>query len=128
MGHLWAPLFILKAAHWPSDIGNILPFLQNTSKHIKQLNLDGTNLELFENILLCRMDLLEDKEQAHLAENLLGKSLDALILRTANDKRKFVNILLATVILFRPPAVVLHTLLFKPIIGIVPIETVIATI
>ncbi|KAJ8956896.1 hypothetical protein NQ318_014313 [Aromia moschata] len=128
LGHLWAPLFILKAAHWPSDTASFFPFLQKVIKHIKLLELDGSTMEFFENILLCRVELLEDPEEVNQANAILEKSLEALNLLTASNRTKFTNILLSSTLLFTPSAVALHSLLFKPIIGIVPIETVIATI
>ncbi|KAJ8979296.1 hypothetical protein NQ317_000507, partial [Molorchus minor] len=126
--HLWAPLFILKASYWTSDICNILPVLRNIASHMQLLDMDRISIELFENILLCRMDLLNDKEQARLADDLLQESIEALILHLGNNKRRFIKILLSMAWLNTPSSVILHSVLFKPIIGIVPIETVIATI
>lgn len=128
LGHLWAPLFILHASYWPSNIDRIIPSLKITRKQIKNLELDSLMFDVFENILLCRTDLLENEEQANLAFTLLQMSIDNLIVRTANDKTRFINILLSGVKLFTPSAFVLHSVLFKPIIGMIPIETVIATI
>ncbi|KAJ8918267.1 hypothetical protein NQ315_014137 [Exocentrus adspersus] len=127
-GHLWGPLFILKTAFWPSDIENVFSFLKNSIKQIKQLGLNECELNALENILLCRKDLLEDKDEVDVMEYILEKSLNDLIIRTVSERRKFVNILLAIPQLFNPTATVLHNLLFKPIIGLVPIETVIETI
>lgn len=128
LGHLWSPLFILRATCWSSDVGSIFPFLRSTCRQIKELDLDGTELNTLESILLCRKNLLEDQEEVILADNLLEISLSDLISRTVNERRKFVNILLTIPQLFTPSATVLHTILFKPIIGIVPIETIIETI
>lgn len=99
-----------------------------TIQQIKTLCLDANILEIWENILLCRKDLLEENEQASLAQSLLQISLDNLILSTTFDKKKIFQFFLASFTLFTPPASVLHTLLFKPIIGLIPIETVITTI
>lgn len=88
----------------------------------------GLELDSFESILLCRKHLLEDQEQANLADNLLENCLSDLISRNENDNRKVVDMLLTIPQLFCPSASALHTLLFKPIIGIIPIETVIETI
>ncbi|KAJ3655036.1 hypothetical protein Zmor_014180 [Zophobas morio] len=128
LGNLWAPLFLLRAAHWPSENVNMFPGVENTFITIKKLKLDSTDLELVENILLCRTDLLDDVEQIVLAENILMRALDGLAIRSALDRRRFTDVLLALPVLFIPSAIVLHSLLFKPVIGSVPIETVISTI
>ncbi|RZC32742.1 nuclear receptor subfamily 2 group E member 1 [Asbolus verrucosus] len=128
LGCLWAPLFLLRAAHWPAGAVGAFPGVENTFRSIKRLKLDVVDLELLENILLCRADLLDDGEQSSLAENILTRALDALAIRTALDRRRFASIILAVPVLFVPSAIVLHSLLFKPVIGSVPIETVISTI
>lgn len=92
------------------------------------MKLDLIDLELVENILLCRIDVLDDLEQIALAGSVLTRALDELAVRTALDRRRFCSVLLALPVLFIPSAVVLHSLLFKPVIGNVPIETVISTI
>ncbi|CAH1114027.1 unnamed protein product, partial [Psylliodes chrysocephalus] len=63
LGQLWAPLFILKASYWYTNIDGYFYFLQDTCNYMKSLNLDTKNLEYLETILLCRMDLLEDKDE-----------------------------------------------------------------
>lgn len=129
LAHLWAPLFLLRTAYWPNEtIINSFSEIQNTIKFVKDLKLDAIELDLFENILLCRMDLLENQEQIKLAENIFEKSFDGLAIRTAINKRRFVNVILAIGVLFTPSATILCNLFFKPVIGSVPIETVIATI
>ncbi|XP_074040361.1 nuclear hormone receptor 83 [Leptinotarsa decemlineata] len=128
LGHLWAPLFILRVAYWSEDIEHVFYFLQSTIKHLRYLKLDINALEHFENVLLCRMDLLKDEEQVFLASNLMKYSLDSLALRFNNDSKLFIDILLAMPKLFYPSAPVLYSFLFKPIIGLVPIETVISRI
>jgi hypothetical protein len=128
LSYLWAPLFLLRAAHWPTENSNLFPGVENTFKYIKHLKLSSIDLEIVENILLCRADLLDDGDQIALAENILTRALDGLAIRTALDRRRFANILLAMPVLFIPSAVVLHSLLFRPVIGSVPIETVISTI
>ncbi|KAJ3655035.1 hypothetical protein Zmor_014180 [Zophobas morio] len=114
LGNLWAPLFLLRAAHWPSENVNMFPGVENTFITIKKLKLDSTDLELVENILLCRTDLLDDVEQIVLAENILMRALDGLAIRSALDRRRFTDVLLALPVLFIPSAIVLHSLLFKP--------------
>ncbi|CAH1369359.1 unnamed protein product, partial [Tenebrio molitor] len=128
LSYLWAPLFLLRAAHWPTENSNLFPGVENTFKYIKHLKLSSIDLEIVENILLCRADLLDDGDQITLAGNILTRALDGLAIRTALDRRRFANILLAMPVLFIPSAVVLHSLLFRPVIGSVPIETVISTI
>lgn len=128
LGQLWAPQFLLHASYWPSNIENLLPLIKNTSKHIKFLSLDRGLFEILENILLCRADLLQQVDQAALACSLLQTAVDNLVMKTATDKKKFIQIFMAALTLFTPSAFILHSLLFKPIIGLIPIETVIATI
>ncbi|KAG5878121.1 hypothetical protein JTB14_005768 [Gonioctena quinquepunctata] len=128
LGHLWAPLFVLRVAYWPSELHHILYFLHNTIKHLKYLNLDSSAMEHFENILLCRIDLLNDGEQARLASNVLQSSVEKLLSHYNNNSKHLINISLAIPWLFFPSAAVLYSFLFKPVIGLVPIETVIATI
>lgn len=128
LGHLWSSLFLLRSAYWPAETSALFLGATNTIRYLRHLNLDSIDVELLENILLCRADLLDDVEQILLAESLLKKTLDELALRKTLDRRRFSSILLIIPLLFTPPAAVLHNILFKPVIGAVPIETVIATI
>lgn len=127
--HLWAPLFLLRAAHWSSPEHLIfLPELHTTIASIQHLHLDLYELELLVNVLLCRKDLLEDIDQSRLAEGVLFRTLDALAIRTGLDRRRFAAIILSLPILFQPSGDYLYSKLFKPAIGSIPIETVIGTI
>lgn len=105
-----------------------MPLLKNTLQQLKRLNLDANIVDVLENVLLCRTELLEEDDQAVVISSLLQLSLDKLILVTSSDKKRLFQIFVAALTVFTPPAGVLHAVLFKPIIGIIPIETVIATI
>ncbi|CAH0556429.1 unnamed protein product [Brassicogethes aeneus] len=128
LSRLWAPLFILRLSYWPMDTSNILPKFTKTIMKIRELRLDGTELELLENLLLCRSDFLEGKNQVCLANCMLDKSLDGLFFKTSLDSKRFANILLILPYLFTSNAEDLYLLLFKPVIGSVSMETVISTI
>ncbi|XP_049822379.1 LOW QUALITY PROTEIN: nuclear receptor subfamily 2 group E member 1 [Aethina tumida] len=127
LSHLWAPLFILRLSYWPVDTSNVLPTHRKSLQKLQDLKLDLTELELVENLVLCRADLLDDKEQITLAENVREKALEELFLKTFDNKR-LLHILLSVPHLFNPTAHELYLALFKPVIGSVPIETVISTI
>ncbi|KAF2886248.1 hypothetical protein ILUMI_19924, partial [Ignelater luminosus] len=126
--YLWAPLFLLKAAHWPSVNLNMLPNLQNTFKKIKDLKLDYLELEIFENILLCRGDLIGDSGQASLADDVQERALQTLTVHTVSNRGRLEKLLTAIPMLFTPSSGALCAILFRPIIGPIPIETVILTI
>lgn len=78
--YLWGPLFILKAAYWPTSISNDAN-LKNTFKKLKELNLDYMEIQIIENILLCRGDLIEDSRQAALANTIQERALQTLKVR-----------------------------------------------
>lgn len=109
------------------DTSNVLPTHRKSLQKLQDLKLDLTELELVENLVLCRADLLDDKEQITLAENVREKALEELFLKTFDNKR-LLHILLSVPHLFNPTAHELYLALFKPVIGSVPIETVISTI
>nr|CAH7740868.1 unnamed protein product [Callosobruchus chinensis] len=127
LGHLWSALFLLRASYWPLDAGQAIPLLQPLRENFRSLNLNAITLEVLVNVLLCRPDLLEQQDQAILAANLTQRALDRLAVVTG-DRRAFLNILLSVAQLFLISADTLYSLLFLPVIGDVPIETVIATI
>lgn len=127
-GQVWAPLFLLHASYWASNIEHLLPMLKNITRHTKHLNMDPNLVQILENILLGRTDLLNEEDQSALACSLIQLSLEDLILKTVSDKKKLIQILMFIFMLFTPSAALLYSILFKPIIGIIPIETVIATI
>ncbi|XP_072378018.1 nuclear receptor subfamily 2 group E member 1 [Diabrotica undecimpunctata] len=128
LGYLWGPLFILKASYWHINIEGIFSFLHETCSYMKSLNLNSTTLELFETLLLCRLDLLEDPQEIIEIDNIVQKTITCLKQQESMDSRHFIDILLATTRLHIPSASFLRFVLFEPIIGLVPIETVIATI
>ncbi|CAG9830223.1 unnamed protein product [Diabrotica balteata] len=128
LGYLWGPLFILKASYWHLNIEGIFSFLHETCSYMKSLNLNSATLELFETLLLCRLDLLEDPQEIIEIDNIVQKTITCLKQQENMDSRHFIDILLATTRLHIPSASFLRFVLFEPIIGLVPIETVIATI
>lgn len=67
--HVWSALFILKAAYWPYDAVTTVPSAQKAFQSLRELRMDSCDLEIVENVLLCRSDLIFDNNQAALAEN-----------------------------------------------------------
>lgn len=142
LSQLWAPLFVLRATHWPSSSSStddndttlnvLMPnnnnYCQMSGRHIKALQMDETDLKLLENILLCRIDLLNDSRDIVVAKTVLDESLNALAVKHYSNRKQFMNIILSVPVLFLPSSGVLQSLLFGPVIGVIPIETVIATI
>lgn len=145
LGRLWAPLFILRAAYWPTETEKILAEAYKGFKILRELQIDAFEMELLENFLLCRADLISDLGQAALAQSIREKSIEALMVfnnisynnlsqirffqvRLSTNGKQCIKLLLALPLLFHPSASTIHTLLFKPIIGAIPIETVISTI
>ncbi|XP_056633932.1 nuclear receptor subfamily 2 group F member 5 [Diorhabda sublineata] len=125
LGHLWAPLFILKASYWHTDVAGILNFLKETCDYIKSLNFNEKTLLLFETILLCQKDFLIKPEDVILTDYIVSKTIEDF---KKEDNVNFTRLLSSIKKLFIPNASILHILLFEPIIGSVPMETVIATI
>ena len=78
LAHVWGPLFMLRAAHWPSDALCVLPGAQNTFRHFRQLKMDPSELEMVENLLLCRGDLIPGKDQQSVAEMVQGGTMRRL--------------------------------------------------
>lgn len=80
LSHLWAPLFLLRTAYWPSsDAITLLPGYERTLNQIRELKLDVVELEILQNLLLCRYDLLNDSEQLTLAKLMFERNLDNLM-------------------------------------------------
>lgn len=77
LSHLWGPLFILKASHWPTF--NIIPGYQTTISYMRNLKMDTIDLEIIENILLCRPDLIVEPGQISLAELMRNRAIEHLI-------------------------------------------------
>ncbi|KAK9692708.1 hypothetical protein QE152_g34975 [Popillia japonica] len=128
LANVWSALFILKAAYWPYDAITAVPNAEKAFQHLRDLRMDPYDLEIVENILLCRSDLISDANQASLAENKQDYHLEKLTIRYSLDRKRFRKILLAIPMLFMPTATQLHNLLFRPIIGQIPIEKVVVTI
>ncbi|KAF5285584.1 hypothetical protein FQR65_LT13117 [Abscondita terminalis] len=126
--YLWAPLFILKSSYYTTNTIASLPNLQKTSKMLKDLKMTHTEMENFENVLLCRHDLINDDAQSDLARNLQERALDALKENEMLDEKRLKRILLAIPMLYLPSAGALSELLFRPIIGSISIEAVVLTI
>lgn len=81
LGRLWAPLFILRAAYWPVEAQEILAGARGSFKMLRELQVDATELELLENLLLCRPDLLSDHGQAALAQSIREKAFETLAVK-----------------------------------------------
>ncbi|XP_044751518.1 nuclear receptor subfamily 2 group E member 1 [Coccinella septempunctata] len=128
LSYLWAPLFILKFSYLSSDSKREFPNLSKIIGRLRDLNLDAVDVELIGIILLCRSDLLEDPQQVYIVECILQRSIDSLAIKYSNNIRRFAEILLSIPVLLSSKTSVLHSTLFRPIIGNVPMERVIATI
>lgn len=90
LGRLWAPLFILRAAYWPVETQNILTGAHNGFVLLRELKIDAFEMELMEDFLLCRPDLISDHGQCVLAQTMREKAIEALavvkfILTKLND-------------------------------------------
>lgn len=79
LGRLWAPLFVLRAAQWPAQTTLLLPGFRSTFRYLRELRMDIFEIEILENILLCREDLLEDSGQSALAQLMMERAVDALM-------------------------------------------------
>lgn len=79
LGRLWAPLFLLKAAYWPVETQNILTGANKGFTILRNLQIDAFEMELLENFLLCRADLVSDQGQAALAQSMKEKAIEALM-------------------------------------------------
>ncbi|GJQ67322.1 hypothetical protein Trydic_g8222 [Trypoxylus dichotomus] len=128
LANVWSALFILKAAYWPYDAVTAVPSARKAFQCLRELRMDSYDLEIVENILLCRSDLIFDINQATLAENKQDIYLERLTIRYSMDRKRFRKILLTIPMLFIPTASQLYDLLFRPIIGQIPIERVVVTI
>lgn len=78
LANVWSALFILKAAYWPYDAITAVPNAEKAFQHLRDLRMDPYDLEIVENILLCRSDLISDANQASLAENKQDYHLEKL--------------------------------------------------
>lgn len=79
LARLWAPLFILRAAYWPVEAKEILAGAQGSFKMLRELQVDAYELELLENLLLCRPDLVSDQRQAVLAQSMRETAIETLM-------------------------------------------------
>lgn len=79
LGRLWAPLFILRAAYWPVETQNILTGSHSGFALLRELQVDAFEMELMENFLLCRPDLVSDQRQSALAQSMREKAIEALM-------------------------------------------------
>lgn len=127
LGQLWAYVLCFRMAY-SKNIENLLPNVKGILAHFRALKLDSVEQEFLVNIILCRKDLLDDHKQAALAEVLQEKAIDGLFLKNLEDKKRFLKIILAIPVLHNCSTEYLYLRLFKPIIGDVSMESVIATI
>lgn len=79
LGHMWGPLFILKASQWYPEAACMLTGVQGTFGCLRRLHLNTFELEMLENILLCRPDFLTDTSQAALAHLILERAMDTFL-------------------------------------------------
>lgn len=103
-----------------------MPQIQSLAQHFRSLQLDLDEQELLETVLLCRKDLVGDRKQALLAEALQGKAVEGLL--GQKDERRCITILLALPLLHSCSAEHVYLQLFRPVVGNVPMESIIATI
>ncbi|KAI4466308.1 nuclear hormone receptor [Holotrichia oblita] len=85
LANVWSALFILKAAYWPYDAITAVPNAQKAFQYLRDLRMDSYDLEIVENILLCRSDLIFDANQASLAENKQDYHLERLTVNSIFD-------------------------------------------
>ncbi|KAL1512966.1 hypothetical protein ABEB36_002461 [Hypothenemus hampei] len=128
LNHLWACMFCFKIALSTANVEQWLPFMKSTIFHFKSLQLSIGEQDLIENILLCRNDLLSDHKEAFLAENLQETLMEKLYSMNCKNKKRFFKIILSLPLLNLYSKEFVYLELFKPIIGNVPIEHIIATI
>ncbi|CAG9768834.1 unnamed protein product [Ceutorhynchus assimilis] len=129
LGQQWAAVLSFRLAYWTSNMDHVLPYLQTTIKHFQELKLDINEREFFENTILCRKDVLvDDLKESALAEVLQEKAVDGLYAKNLMDKKRFLKILLSISVLYNCSSECLYSHLFKPIIGEVSMESIIATI
>ncbi|XP_017768635.1 PREDICTED: nuclear receptor subfamily 2 group E member 1-like [Nicrophorus vespilloides] len=124
LSHLWSPLFILRASQWPTEIQ--MGDIKCTVNALKKMKIDCNEIDFLESLLLCRRDLLKDPTQISLIEKMLEKLIEGFTGKV--NSNRICNLLMALPMLFSPDANTINSVLFQPIIGLIPIETVIATI
>ncbi|XP_069686186.1 photoreceptor-specific nuclear receptor [Periplaneta americana] len=152
--HVWNELFLLHAAYWPIDVSALIRralnsdpksattanSLANTTSRLlrrslelcQNLQLDAVELSLMETLILCRKDLAVTVEDAKRLEVIQDRTQIALAHYAAqsapHQPSRFGRLLLALPVLCGPTSQGLQTMLFRPIIGDVPVEHVITTI
>lgn len=84
LGHLWAALFLLRAAYWPKfeHISWYLSDLEECLRRLRQLELDRLEVDLVETILVCRGDLLEEVAEGDLARRARDSAIRNLRVST----------------------------------------------
>ncbi|XP_030754833.1 nuclear hormone receptor family member nhr-111 isoform X2 [Sitophilus oryzae] len=128
LGQTWSSIFVLRLAQCKEMHENIFSFLKYPITYVRSMKLEVLEQDLLENILLCRAELLEDSKQAFLAEYLQEMAMEALFLRNTENKKRFLKIISCLNILYRCDPNEVYLKLFKPIIGNVTMESIIATI
>lgn len=84
--YLWAPLFILRAAFWPIETEDILLETRKSFTLLRDLKIDASEIELMENLLLCRPDLISDQTQSILAQTMREKAIETLAVVICNGR------------------------------------------
>ncbi|PSN34036.1 hypothetical protein C0J52_17494 [Blattella germanica] len=150
--HVWNELFLLHAAYWPIDVSALIrravstnaksmngTIAVNTSRSLRRslqlcqnLHLDAMELSLMETLILSRKDLTSSTEDSTRLETIQDRTQAALARYVAQSSphqpSRFGRLLLALPVLCGPTAQGLQVMLFRPIIGDVPVEHVITTI
>lgn len=128
LSHLWAPFFILKLSSCSSSSNYEIQTFRRIFEHLRALNLDIEDLEHLEIILMCRSDYLDDSQQVYVVKCIRQRSLDSLARKYSCNYWKLAEILLVIPVLLKFNSSIIHSTLFKPIIGDIPMERIIATI
>lgn len=130
LGHLWASILCFKMAFSRTEIVKDILFsrIKSAFDIINELNLDVVERELVETIILCRKDLLSDKTQATYVEMLQENALEQLFRKNFASKSRFFKLMISLPLFSNVNAEQVYLKLFKPIVGDVPMESIICTI
>lgn len=130
LGYLWASILCFRMALSKMEIMKDILFsrIKSAFDVMNELNLDGAEQELVETIILCRKDLLSDKRQATYVEMLQEKALEALFRKNFASKSRFFKLMISLPLFSNVNAELVYLKLFKPIVGDVPMESIICTI
>ncbi|XP_023726769.1 photoreceptor-specific nuclear receptor [Cryptotermes secundus] len=120
--HVWSELFLLHAAYWPIDVSALIRRALNSGhmhQHGTKAVTNNTNLAMTTEDVK-RLESIQDRTQVALAHYAAQSS--------PHQPSRFGRLLLVLPVLCGPTAQGLHAMLFRPIIGDVPVEHVIVTI